>query len=171
MKAWYDRLAEKETEVDDLYNIRKMKQLKKDLEKLIEREKKGEAMVQEMEEKVKIIRGAIEQGEKEADVLRKDALDSDVLVVVTQWFGDQGNMNNELRQAQSIVKYLQIKISEFQGELTKRKVDERNYKAEFEVFERSLVEKEKALEKEKSELEIRHRLAEYAEELQEGKPC
>src|SRR5690625_828866 len=171
LKAWYDRLAEKETEVDDLFYIRQMKQLQKDLEKLIEREKKGEAMVQEMEEKVKIIRGAIEQGEKEADVLRKDALDSDVLVGVTQWFGDQGNMNNELRQAQSKVKELQIKISEFQGELTKRKVDERNYKAEFEVFERSLVEKEKALEKEKSELEIRHRLAEYAEELQEGKPC
>src|SRR5690625_7083030 len=86
MKAWYDRLAEKETEVDDLFYIRQMKQLQKDLEKLIEREKKGEAMVQEMEEKVKIIRGAIEQGEKEADVLRKDALDSDVLVGVTQWF-------------------------------------------------------------------------------------
>src|SRR5690625_4005296 len=80
LKAWYDRLAEKETEVDDLFYIRQMKQLQKDLEKLIEREKKGEAMVQEMEEKVKIIRGAIEQGEKEADVLRKDALDSDVLV-------------------------------------------------------------------------------------------
>src|SRR5690625_7461085 len=79
LKAWYDRLAEKETEVDDLFYIRQMKQLQKDLEKLIEREKKGEAMVQEMEEKVKIIRGASEQREKEDDVLRKECLDSDVL--------------------------------------------------------------------------------------------
>ena len=171
LKSWYEQLPEKEMEVNDLSSIEQMKRLRIEQDTLMEREKKGKAMVREVEERMQKRKKMIAEKEKEADALRKQALDPELLVGVTQWFGMKNQLDKEKRETHRRVGELQQKLSEFVDKLTELKVDEKNYEGEYEVMEKTLIEREKALEVERSELEIRQRLVEYADELEEGKPC
>lgn len=171
LKSWYESLSEKQTEENDLFYIARMKESADEIVKFRKRVVKGEKLVEDTLGEVEKGQTEIHSAEKNIEKMKSEAVDPGLLVEVAKWFSDQENLLKIRADRNQNVTNFQKKIAELQKELIKRKVNPESYEADFEVFEDSLEVKIKELEDQRSEIEVRQRLAQYSHELVEGKPC
>lgn len=167
LSTWYENLSEKQTEENDLFYIARMIGSGVEMRSLEKRVEKGEALVKDTEKNVGMVRGQIQSSEKNIGEMKSGAVEAGLLVEVTKWFSDQKNLKKNQAERIRQMEELQKKLSGTEGELKGKRRDGKSIQAYEASAEKDITE----LERQKSELEVRQRLAEYAQELEEGKPC
>lgn len=152
----------------DLLNVSKVLELENQKKMLLERIEKGEKTISDSKVKEVEIQKNIDSDIELISELKSKKTDTKVLLDVENWFQTEKNLQNELAQNQGKLK---SKIDEISIQQNLLNEFSKNWKDEFSIKIISLNDKKLNLQNQKSHLELSEKLSEFAQNIEEGKPC
>lgn len=171
LKPDFEQLSAKRIEENDLSFLVQIKEFETEIEKLKIRTQKGSDELKQVQEKEKISVEFIKEKEDELSNLSAKRIDSQLLLVVGNWFNQNENLHqNLINQLQKNIE-IETQLSEISDELKSLNVDEKSFEEDFKLKSESLISKKKDLENQKSQFEVQQQLSHYAHQLHEGEAC
>ena len=152
----------------DLLNISKVLEFENQKKLLLERIEKGEKTISDSKVREIEIQKSIDSEIDLISRLKSKKTDTKVLLDVENWFQTKKNIQNELVQNQGKLK---SKIEEILIQQNLLNEFPKNWKDEFSAKIISLNDKKLNLQNQKSHLELSEKLSEFAQNIEEGKPC
>lgn len=152
----------------DLLNVSKVLEFENQKNKIEKRILEGEEFVNSSKNKEIEIQKKIDFEVVLISELKSKKTDTKVLLDVEKWFQTEKNLQNELAQNQEKLK---SKIDEISIQQNLLNEFPQNWKEEFSAKIISLNDKKLNLQNQKSHLELSEKLSEFAQNIEEGKPC
>jgi len=152
----------------DLLNVSKVLDFKTQKNLLLERIEKGEKTISDSKQKEIEIQKTIDVESKSISDLKSKKMDTKILMEVESWFQIRQNYQTELSNFQKNILSKSEEIAKQQILLNEFP---ENWKEEF--SSRNIVLNEKKLnhQNKKSHLELVQKLSEFAQNIEDGKPC
>ncbi|HTO17034.1 MAG TPA: SMC family ATPase [Edaphocola sp.] len=167
----FKSLEQKKTQVKELDNIITIIDHLHEIEKEQKRKQNGQNIIQQEEENLEKLLNKIKESEQEINVLKAKLLNPELLLTIESWFKDKQNKEKSIIQIEQRIKLAKIELNGLVAFLLKEGINlehfEDGYKAFIQEFEQSMIK----LEAQKRDLELQQKLAEYSNELTDGKPC
>ncbi|MCD9853767.1 SMC family ATPase [Epilithonimonas sp. JDS] len=164
----FNQLENSKQKAFDLLNISRILDFETQKNLLLERIEKGEKTISDSKQKEIEILKIIDIESKSISDLKSKKTDTKILMEVENWFQIRKNyltelsnfQKNILSKSEEIAKQ-QILLNEFPE----------NWKEEFSSRDLALNEKKLNHQNQKSHLELSQKLAEFAQNIEDGKPC
>ncbi|WDF47994.1 AAA family ATPase [Chryseobacterium sp. KACC 21268] len=164
----FNQLENSKQKAVDLLNVSKILDFETQKNLLLERIEKGEKTISDSKQKEIEIQKIIDIESKSISDLKSKKTDTKILMEVENWFQIRKNYQTEssnfqkniLSKSEEIAKQ-QILLNEFPE----------NWKEEFSSKNLALNEKKLNHQNKKSHLELSQKLAEFAQNIEDGKPC
>ncbi len=164
----YNQLENSRQKAVDLLNISKILDFEEQKNQLLERIEKGEKAISESKNKEIEIQRNIDVESDSISKLKSKKTDTRILIEVDSWFQIRNNLQSEVFKSQQTIlskseeiDKLQILMKEFP----------QNWKEEFSIQNLSLNERKLNYQNQKSHLELSQKLSEFAQNIEDGKPC
>ena len=164
----FNNLENSKQKAIDLLNISKVLEFENQKKLLLERIEKGEKTISDSRVKEIEIQNNIDFDVHLISELKSKKTDTKVLLEVENWFQNKKNLEKELVQTQGKLKSKADEITIQQNLLNEFP---KNWKNEFPAKINSLNDKKLNLLNQKSHLELSEKLSEFAQNIDEGKPC
>ncbi len=164
-------MPQKRIEEMDLSFIGQWLRLDQEITAIKERQAKGIAFVQAVEEKVNAFKAKQDQEQAQLASLRAARPDAGLLLALEKWWAQKENLDRRL--AEEAVKYDDVSAVLEQQEQTLKAegIDKISYASDFEQQVRATEDKLSALRQQESQLKVQAQLAQYAHTLDDGAPC
>ena len=164
----FNQLENSKQKAVDLLNISRILDFETQKNLLLERIEKGEKTISDSKQKEIEIQKIIDTESKSISDLKSKKTNTKILMEVEKWFQIRKNYQTEssnfqkniLSKSEEIAKQ-QILLNEFPE----------NWKEEFSSKNLALNEKKLNHQNQKSHLELSQKLAEFAQDIEDGKPC
>ncbi|WP_345990698.1 SMC family ATPase [Chryseobacterium sp. Chry.R1] len=171
LQPQFDALDQSKIQENDLGLILRMLQFSEEIKTLRERTQKGAKKVLEVEEKQKLGQSAINTLTKEADRLKPQKIEANVLVSVGNWFVQNRNLRElQQKQSQKLMDQQDL-ISKILNDLKVYKIDTENFREDFQLKTENLENKRKNLQQKLDHLKIQKELSRFATKLHDGESC
>ncbi|MDC8106641.1 SMC family ATPase [Chryseobacterium sp. B21-037] len=171
LQPQFDALDQSKIQENDLGLILQMLQFSEEIKTLRERTQKGAEKVLEVEEKQKLGQSAINTLTKEADRLKPQKIEANVLVSVGNWFVQNRNLRElQQKQSQKLMDQQDL-ISKILNDLIVYKIDTENFREDFKLKTENLENKKKNLQQKLDHLKIQKELSRFATKLHDGENC
>jgi len=164
----YNQLENSRQKAVDLLNVSKILDFEDQKNQLLERIEKGEKAISESKNKEIEIQRNIDVESDSISKLKSKKTDTRILIEVGSWFQIRNNLQTEVFKSQQTIlskseeiDKLQILMKEFP----------QNWKEEFSIQNLSLNERKLNYQNQKSNLELSQKLSEFAQNIEDGKPC
>lgn len=171
LKNAYEALPTKRKEEADLELILQILTFSHEIEQLKERTFKGLKKVEEVQENEQKIEDSIKSLEKEITILSQSKIDSQTLIEVGNWFVYSQNLNQLIQKQQTKILEQQNQINVLNDQLKENEIEistfENRFNAAFDVLKST----RQSLEKQKTDLELQQKLAQYTHNLHDGEAC
>ncbi len=167
----YDALNESKIKENDLSLILQMLKFSEEIKMLKERTKLGSKKVIEVDANQKITLEKIKEFSAQAESLKPQKLDSNLLFNIGNWFAE----NKKLVESDQIqikkIAELNLKISNISHELKPFEIDIETFNEDFKAKNDLLEIQKKLFSEKRNQLEVQQKLAHFADELHDGKSC
>ncbi|WBV55857.1 SMC family ATPase [Chryseobacterium daecheongense] len=171
LQPQFDALDQSKIQENDLGLILQMLQFSEEIKTLRERTQKGAEKVLEVEEKQKLGQSAINTLTKEAERLKPQKIEANVLVSVGNWFVQNRNLRElQQKQSQKLMDQQDL-ISKILNDLKVYKIDTENFREDFKLKTENLENKRKNLQQKLDHLKIQKELSRFATKLHYGENC
>lgn len=171
LQPQFDALDQSKIQENDLGLILQMLQFSEEIKTLRERTQKGAEKVLEVEEKQKLGQSAINTLTKEAERLKPQKIEANVLVSVGNWFVQNRNLRElQQKQSQKLMDQQDL-ISKILNDLKVYKIDTENFREDFKLKTENLENKRKNLQQKLDHLKIQKELSRFATKLHDGENC
>lgn len=171
LKNAYEALPTKRKEEADLELILQILTFSHEIEQLKERTFKGLKKVEEVQENEQKIEDSIRSLEKEITILSQSKIESQTLIEVGNWFIQSQNLKQLVQKQQTKILEQQNQINVFNDQLKENEIEistfENRFNAAFDVLKST----RQSLEKQKTDLELQQKLAQYTHNLHDGEAC
>ena len=167
----FEALDQSKVQENDLNLILQMIQLSDQIKTLTKRTEKGTEKVKEVEESKNFIEKKIIQLSKDIEVLKKQKLDSTLLINIGNWFLEDHNLKEAYQKQITKNTDLIIQIQKISDELNTFHVDPENFKDDFKTKAEVLENQKHELSKRQTHLKVQQELAHFASELHDGESC
>jgi len=164
----YNKLENSRQKAVDLLNVSKILDFEDQKNQLLERIEKGEKAISESKNKEIEIQRNIDVESDSISKLKSKKTDTRILIEVDSWFQIQNNLQSEVFKSQQTIlskseeiDKLQILMKEFP----------QKWNEEFSIQNLSLNERKLDYQNQKSHLELSQKLSEFAQNIEDGKPC
>lgn len=168
---YFEQLADKKVEENDLYFILQVANCNEALTALNKRIAKGEDVVKMLQVKERVIveEMRVIQDEKAELLLAK--MDSGLMMQLGSWYQNAESMTEALKNQKKKVDDKEREIQQIKLKLKEKELDAQTYKTQFAEKLERLSEAKAIFEKEKEELVVQQKLSAYSSELHPGQAC
>ncbi|REC73908.1 SMC family ATPase [Chryseobacterium elymi] len=170
LEPQFKALEQSRAQESDLNLIVKILTFSNEIKALKDRTQKGSEKVKEVEENRNSIQKKIDTLSKDADILKKQKLDSALLSAVGNWFIQQKNLKKLQLEQINKIENQQKQIRVISEELKHFSFHE-NFKEDFRSKKEALEKKKKELSQKQDHLKIQKELSRFASELHDGEAC
>lgn len=171
IKSDYELLPENRIRENDFFLIIQILEKFTESENLKTRITKGQKAITDKEEEKESIREQIITAENEIEKLKVQLIPSQTIIEAGNWFVEMNAKRvSEKKQNEKILK-LKTQIGEIQNRMIEKGIVTENLEQEFDKQTKRLKINKLELENQKSNFEIHQKLAVFADELHNGKPC
>ena len=168
---YFEQLADKKVEENDLNFILQVVNCKEELTALNNRTRKGEDVVKSLQDKEREIEEEMRiLNDEKADLLSKK-MDSDLMMQLSSWYQAAESMTKALKNQKKKVDDKEQEIQQIKLNLKEKGLDTQTYKIRFAEKLALLNEVKANFEKEKEELVVQQKLSAYSSELHPGQAC
>ena len=164
----FNQLENSKQKAIELLSISKVLDFEIQKNLLLERIGKGEETISNSKYREIEIQKNIDSEINIISDLKSKKTDTKILMEVENWFQTQKNFQNELHQNQ---KNINSKLEEIASQESLLNQFPKNWKSDFSEKITSLNERKLNLQNQKSHLELSQKLAEFAQNIESGKPC
>ena len=164
----FNQLENSKQKAVDLLNISRILDFETQKNLLLERIEKGEKTISDSKQKEIEIQKVIDVESKSISDLKSKKTDAKILMEVENWFQIRKNYQTELSNFQKNILSKSEEIAKQQILLNEFP---ENWKQEFSSRNLALNEKKLNHQNQKSHLELSQKLAEFAQDIEDGKPC
>ena len=171
LKNAYEALPTKRKEEADLELILQILTFSHEIEQLKERTFKGLKKVEEVQENEQKIEDSIKSLEKEITILSQSKIDSQTLIEVGNWFVYSQNLNQLIQKQQTKILEQQNQINVLNDQLKENEIEISTFENKFNTAFDVLKSTRQSLEKQKTDLELQQKLAQYTHNLHDGEAC
>ncbi|KAA0126730.1 SMC family ATPase [Chryseobacterium sp. SN22] len=171
LQPQYEVLPQSRIRENDLLLILQMLKFSEEIKMLKARTQKGDDEVQKVEARQKLIRQNIETLQKESEVLRSRKLDSNVLVLVGNWFLEKKKLEEALQKQIEKTEAKKAEIKRVSDELKSFNLNTETFKNDFQTEYEALENRKKSFSERRSQLEVQQKLAHFAGTLHDGESC
>ncbi len=171
LKNAYEALPTKRKEEADLELILQILTFSHEIEQLKERTFKGVKKVEEVQENEQKIEDSIKSLEKEITILSQSKINSQTLIEVGNWFVYSQNLNQLVQKQQTKILEQQNQINVFNDQLKENEIEISTFENKFNTAFDVLKSTRQSLEKQKTDLELQQKLAQYTHNLHDGEAC
>lgn len=168
LESDFNQLENSKHKAVDLLNISKILDFNTQKNLLLERIEKGEKTISDSKQKEIGIQKIIDVESKSISDLKSKKTDTKILMEVESWFQIKKNFQAELSNFQQNILSKSEEIAKQQILLNEFP---ENWKEEFSRQNLSLNEKKLNLQNQRSHLELSQKLSEFAQNIEDGKPC
>lgn len=167
----YEALPQSRIRENDLVLILQMLKFSEEINNLKARTRKGDDEVQKVEVRLKLIRQNIETLQKESEALKSRKLDSNVLVLVGNWFLERKKLEESLQKQIEKTEAKKTEIERVSNELKSFNLNTETFRSDLQNENEALENRKKTLSERRSQLEVQQKLAHFASELHDGESC
>ncbi|GEM51516.1 nuclease SbcCD subunit C [Empedobacter brevis NBRC 14943 = ATCC 43319] len=171
LKNAYEALPTNRKEEADLELILQILTFSHEIEQLKERTFKGLKKVEEVQENEQKIEDSIKSLEKEITILSQSKIDSQTLIEVGNWFVYSQNLNQLIQKQQTKILEQQNQINVLNDQLKENEIEISTFENKFNTAFDVLKSTRQSLEKQKTDLELQQKLAQYTHNLHDGEAC
>lgn len=171
LKNAYEALPTKRKEEADLELILQILTFSHEIEQLKERTFKGLKKVEEVQENEQKIEDSIKSLEKEITILSQSKIESQTLIEVGNWFIQSQNLKQLVQKQQTKILEQQNQINVFNDQLKENEIEISTFENKFNTAFDVLKSTRQSLEKQKTDLELQQKLAQYTHNLHDGEAC
>jgi len=164
----FNQLENSKQKAVDLLNVSKILDFETQKNLLLERIEKGEKTISDSKQKEIEIQKIIDVESKSISDLKSKKTDTKILMEVENWFQIRKNYQTELSNFQKNILSKSEEIAKQQILLNEFP---ENWKKEFSSKNLVLNEKKLNHQNQKSHLELSQKLSEFAQNIEDGKPC
>ncbi|WP_294288956.1 SMC family ATPase [uncultured Chryseobacterium sp.] len=171
LQPQYEALPQSRIQENDLLLILQMLKFSEEIKTLKTRTQKGYDEVQKVEARQKLILQNIETLLKESDIFKSKKLDSNLLVLIGNWFLEKKKLQEILKKQIEKTEAKQAEINKVSDELKPFNINIGTFKNDFHNEQEALENRKKSLSERRSQLEVQQKLAHFASELHDGEAC
>lgn len=171
LQPQYEALPQSKIRENDLLLILQMLKFSEEIKTLKARTQKGDNEVQKVEARQKLIRQNIDTLLKDSEALKSRKLDSNVLLLVGNWFLEKKKLEEALQKQIEKAEAKETEIKRVSDELKSFNLNTETFKNDFQTEYEALENRKKSLSERRSQLEVQQKLAHFASELHDGESC
>jgi exonuclease SbcC len=171
LQPQYEALPQSRIRENDLMLILQMLRFSEEIKTLKVRTQKGDEEVQKVEARQKLIRQHIEALQKESETLKYRKLDSNVLLLIGNWFLERKKLEETLHKQIEKTEAKKAETNRASDELKSFNLNTETFKSDFQNENEVLENRKKSLSERRSQLEVQQKLAYFASELHDGESC
>ncbi len=171
LKEKFENLEQSKIEENDYQTLIKIFSLNAEIEKLIERSVKGKSLIEKNRDEQIALKEEVNKCLKEIEDLKPKKLDATLLQNVWEWFSINKNFKISVSNQQAKISSIKDDLQSIIKEVDPFKINIETYEKDFEQQFKNLAEERELLQKEKNQLLVHEKLADFSISLKEGEPC
>lgn len=171
LKEKFDHLEQSKIEENDYQTLIKIFSLNAEIEKLIERSVRGKSLIEKNRDEQIALKEEVNKCLREIEDLKPKKLDATLLQNVWEWFSINKNFKISVSNQQLKIAVIKDDLQSIIKELDPFKINIETYQKDFEQQFKNLAEERELLQKEKNQLLVHEKLANFSIALKEGEPC
>ena len=171
LKEKFENLEQSKIEENDYKTLIKIFSLNAEIEKLIERSVKGKSLIEKNRDEQIALKEEVNKCLKEIEDLKPKKLDATLLQNVWEWFSINKNFKISVSNQQAKISSIKDDLQSIIKEVDPFKINIETYEKDFEQQFKNLAEERELLQKEKNQLLVHEKLADFSISLKEGEPC
>lgn len=171
LKEKFENLEQSKTEENDCQTLIKICSLNAEIEKLIARSLKGKNLIEIHLKEQKTLNDEVKHCLKTIEELKPKKLDTTLLQNVWEWFSINKNLKVSAEKQQQKIASIKDEQQLIVHELAPFKINVETYQEDFELQLKKIEAEREVLQKEKNQLLVHEKLADFSIALKEGEAC
>ena len=167
----YDQLENDKIKVANLEVIIEINKLNEERERLLARLKKGREVISEEEAKKKAVEDMVSSTQDSLHDLKSQKIDTALLLSVDKWYNDRKNLVDRKADITKALTDIEKKIADNLESLHRQNMAPETFITDYNKQIESIEQQKNYLQSMLMHLQAELKLSEYAEALEDGKPC
>ena len=167
----YQRIDLFRAESEDLRLLLNIRQNQNKQLLLHKRLQDGQPYLLEAEKAVQELTDTLNKEEEGLDALKNDRVDTSALLELEAWYQTYDNIGQSIREASEQQQHIQRELQTLHETFNQRSVAPDDWEKRWQQQETELQTARQQLQAEETQWSVQRKLAEFAENLQEGQPC
>lgn len=169
--SYHKQLPQKRNEESDLQLVVKVIEASAKIAANADRYKKGEGFVNETDKVVKTLGATVNSIRNETDNLRKQLIDPQILMAVSDWFLKSKTMSEAIEEKDKLLANINADLKQLRITLEEKNINVDFFETNYQKQVEELNLRQSNLENKRNELMTQQKLVEYSNELHDGRAC
>ncbi len=169
--SYHKQLPQKRNEESDLQLVVKVIEASAKIAANADRYKKGEGFVNETDKVVKTLGATVNSIRNETDNLRKQLIDPQILMAVSDWFLKSKTMSEAIEEKDKLLANINADLKQLRITLEEKNINVDFFETNYQKQVEELNLRQFNLENKRNELMTQQKLVEYSNELHDGRAC